>query len=344
MRLRGTRAGRWALASAAGLVIVSWAMAASGAPFDLLWSAPAGCPSREEIVDATRAHLGESPSEALPELFVQGTVRAVRGGFTVTLALKDASGHPLGEREVRVEQQSCRAIEEPTSVVLAMMIAVARPRVEERGPREERVETPPASAPEAMISPAPAPAPAPASAAVPPPPPLSDRLLVAAAGVGSIGMLPNPGLGFALRAMYAPRSIVLVGLEASFEAGGSVRFANGEVGFQLFGVSARLGVSVVRTARFELIPTVGARGGALRALPTGLKAVDDQIRATMLAGPGALVRVELGPGWFVDALPEVEVAIVRDRLQIRNGTKLYSIHRPSLFDVRVSLGLGYEFR
>ncbi len=337
-----------AVGLAVGLVVASWPAPANGAPFDLVWSAPAGCPSREVIVAATQASLGESPSEASPELFVQGAVRAVGGGFVVKLGLKDASGRALGEREVRVGPPSCEAIEEPVSLVLAMMIAVARPRLEERGDSAERAETPPPStpAPASVRGPSSTPAPppsTPAPAARPSAEPLPHRLVVGAAGVGSLGVLPNVGRGFAIRAMYSPRSIVLVGLEASFEACGSVRVESGEVGFQLFAASARVGVAALRTARFELIPTAGVRAGASRSIPTGFSVVKDETRASLLAGTGALARVELAPHIFAEILPELEVALIRDRLQIRHGAKLYSVHRASLFGARVSLGLGYEF-
>lgn len=334
------------LRSAAGLVVASWSVPANAAPFDLAWSAPAGCPSREEIVHATEERRRESASGASPELFVQGTVVAVRDGFVVALALKDASGHALGEREVRVEQRSCKAIEDPTSVVLAMMIAVARARVEEPGKHGEVAESPP---PATLPSPpsAPAPLPSPPSPPVRPIAPLSrepspHRLLVGAAGVGSLGVLPNPGFGLAVRAMFAPRSVVVVGLEAWFESSSSVRVAGADVGFQHVGISARVGVPALQTARFELIPTVSVRAGALRNLPSGLREAENEIRPTLLVGPGALVRIKLGSRLFAEALPEVEAVVVRDRLQLVSGDKLYSVHRPSLFEARLSLGVGYE--
>jgi hypothetical protein len=346
------RARAWALASAAGIGVASWPALASGAPFELAWSAPTGCPSREQIVDATLARLGEAPSNAPPELFVQGTVRGAEGGgFVVTLALKDASGQALGERDVRVERQSCKDVEDPASLVLAMMIAVARPRVEERSkavaePRFEEPgaprpgETPPASAGQPVKPPADL---APRVLA-PPPVPHPARLLVGAAGVGSLGVLPTAGAGFALRAMYAPRSPVLVGLEASYEAGGSVPVGGGEVGFDLLSATARVGLSVLRSERFELIPTLGVRGGLLRSSPAGFPVVKNETRATMFAGPGVLVRARIGRHLFAEALPEIEAVVVRDRLQIRDGDKLYYVHRAGPIEARLLVGIGYEFR
>lgn len=329
-----------ALASAVGLGIASWSAAAIGAPFELAWSAPSGCPSRERIVDATRARLGEGPSDAPPELFVRGTVAAGEtGGFVVRLAMTDASGAALGEREVRVEQESCSEIEAPTSLVLAMMIAVADPGSE---PHEQATGAPPPAPPPKPV-PKPAPAVAPVAAA-PAPPRSSRRVLLGAAGVGSTGILPSAGLGFGIRAAYSPGAGVSLGLETAFETTRSVHVAGGEVGFQLFSAAARLGMSVLGTETLEVIPTIGARGALLRTSPSGFSAVHHDVRPTMLAGPGILVRVKLASHLFAEVLPEVEAVLVRDRFRIRDGEKLYHIHRPSFFEGRLWIGIGYELR
>jgi hypothetical protein len=124
--LNGTGRAR-ALATAIGLVIVSSTAWASGASFELTWSAPATCPSNVAIVEATRARLGEETPDAAAQLFVNGTVQAVSGGVLVALVLRDVSGQAVGERELRVEGSDCAAIEEPVSLVLAMVIAAMRP-------------------------------------------------------------------------------------------------------------------------------------------------------------------------------------------------------------------------
>jgi hypothetical protein len=352
IRRNGTRG--WALGSRTALAVALWPAAANGAPFDLSWSAPDGCPSRQEMIEATQARLGESPSDVPPELLVQGTVRADDRGFVVTLAMKDASGEAVGERSVRVERQSCKEVAKPTSVVLAMMIAVARPRVapEERADSEDLAEPDDLAEPEDLAEPPPATVPTPptppAAAARRAPPPSSSppqsslRLLLDAAAVGSRGVLPTVGVGFALRAMYAPSSIVF-GVEASVEDGGAVRVGTGSVGFQLFGGSTRVGLTILRTARFELIPTVGARLAFIRSAPTGYRVVHDEIRATMLAGPGVLARLKITPSLFVALLPELEGVLFRDRFQIRRGDELFRVHRPSAFAARLSLGAGFEF-
>lgn len=327
------------LGSVLALVATSWPIEAHAAPFDLAWSAPEGCPSREAIVEATQARLGEPASGPPPELFVQGTVATVSRGFVVTLALKDASGHSIGERQVRVERQSCMDVEDPASVVLAMMIAVARPTPRKDEAARPEVETPPP--PRSASEAPPPPATEPAAPRVAPP---AHRVLLSASGVTSLGILDTVGLGVALRATYSPTSPLHVALEAAFEASPERRLAGGEVAFQLASASARIGVTVHKSATVELIPTAGARGALIRASPTGFATVQDEVRTTMLVGPGLLVRAKLGPHLFAEVLPEVEGVLRRDRFKIRDGGELLDAHRAALFEARLSLGLAYELR
>jgi len=351
VRLIGTHARVRALVSGVGLVLASWSWskAAYAAPFELVWSAPAGCPSRDEIMEATRARLGEPRSAATPELLVEGTVSESNEGFSVTLVMNDASGRRIGQRQVRVESRTCKEVEGPTSLVLAMMIAVARPRIEAPASPDDHVETPPSGAapPErevARLPPAAAPSRPPAPAPAAEPRPRTHRLLIGAAAVASRGALPTTAGGFAVRAFYSPSSIVLFGLEASAETSGSVRAGAGEVGFSMFGASARVGLSVFSASRFELIPTLGARLAFIHNTPRGFQAVHQQVRPTILAGPGVLVRVEVARSLFVEALPEIEGIFHREGFLIREDGKLYHVHRPSALEGRLSVGVGYEFR
>ncbi len=333
------------LGSVLGLVVTSWPMEAHAAPFELAWSAPEGCPSREAIVEATQTRLGEPASGSSPELFVQGTVETVSRGFVVILALRDASGRSIGERQVRVERQDCKDVEDPASVVLAMMIAVARPTPGKDDASQKELEaTPPPPASEPRASTPPPPATQPAAPRIAPPSLPAHRVLLSASGVTSLGILDTVGLGFGVRASYSPTSPLHLALETAFEASPKRQLAGGEVAFQLASASARVGLTVLRTATVELIPTAGARGALIRASPTGFATVQDEVRTTMLVGPGLLVRAKLGPHLFAEVLPEVEGALRRDRFKIRDGGKLYDVHRAAAFEARLSLGLAYELR
>lgn len=349
VRLIGTHARVRALMSAVGLVLASWSKAADAAPFDLVWSTPAGCPSRDDIMEATRARLGEPRSGAAPELLVEGTVSETSEGFSVTLVMTDPSGRRIGRRQVRVDSRTCKEVEGPTSLVLAMMIAVARPRTDAPASPDDDVDTPPSGEPSPERDVARMP-PASASSRPPepaPPPQLErrpHRVLIGAAAVASRGSLPTTAGGLAVRALYSPRSTLLFGLEASAETSGSVRAGAGEVGFAMFGASARVGLSVLGTSRFELIPTLGARLALIHNAPSGFQAVHQQLRPTILAGPGVLVRVEVARSLFVEVFPEIEGIFHREGFRIREDGKLYHVHRPSAVEGRLSVGVGYEFR
>ena len=340
----------WATAVATGLFVVSWPASASGAPFELVWSAPETCPSREQIVQATQGRLVEDdaePAEASPKLLVRGTVAADGAGFVVRLAMTDDVGEPLGEREVRVERESCRDVEGPTSLVIAMMITGARAP---RASPDEPEAAPERPAPEGKPRPAEPrsadrPSPARTSSAAPDLGASSpQRVLAGASTVVSAGLLPSAGLGVGLRAAYSPGLRILVGLDAIFEGSAAVRVAGGSIGFQLVSAAARVGFVALHTERFDVIPTIAARGALLRVLPTGFSAVRDEHRWMTPAGAGALLRMRLVGRLFMEALPEVEVVFVRDAFGVREGDKLYHVHRPSPVAGRVSLGLGWAFR
>lgn len=325
------------------MAVVTWPTAASGAAFELTWSAPEECPSREEIVDATYAHLGESRSEGPPELLVQGTVSAADDGFVVTLVLEDtARRRSMGERIVRVDQHECREILTPASVVLAMMIAVARPRVAQPDERGEPAEGPPPG----QASPARAPRPPAArrTEVTPPEPPPPHRLSVGAAGMASTGFLPRLGLGAGIHASYWPRSPLLFRLDASFEDGGSTHAAGGNVGFQLVSAAVRAGLSAARTKDFELIPTVGGRAGVIHHSAVGFAAAQDESRVVGSVGPGVLARAKLGPSVVLEGLLDTELILRRDRFHVLQGDTRHFIHEPSPVAVRFALGLAYDFR
>lgn len=336
---RGARARAWGLAGAAALLLASSVARADAPPsFELAWSEAEGCSSRERIVDATRARLAQSRSDAPPELFAQGTVTKERGGFFVVLAVRDTTGRTLGEREVHVEGTSCTAVEEAAALVLAMMIA-ASPRAEPGTapqPRATNADAGGEKPPAAPKPPPPQATPAPSRTKAP-------RLSIGAAGVASLGVLPDAGVGFAIRAAYSPGELFWIGLEATFEAGGSIRAAQREVGFQFLHAAAFAGAQVLRVGAFEVVVTAAVRAGAIRVLPSGFAVIESDARAAVVAGPGALVRANLAPHLFVEAFPEMDAVFIRDSFEVRDGSQV-PIHRPDLFAPRLSLGLAYEFR
>jgi len=337
---------------ATGLFMAPRTVVAEPRVIDIAWSAPAGCPSGEEIVAATRARLGANRSAESVALSVHGDVTSVPGGFVVDLAMKDESGAPVGERRVQVKGE-CSAVTDATALVLAMIIgarrrgnAPARPSPDEPTPpeRTEPVDPPAlpaAPAPESRPPPArPGPAPVGKRTAAS----VRSRIVLGAAGVASRGVLPALGAGLALRATYSPVPLVAVGIEASFEIGGAVQARGAEVGFQFAGAAALAGVQVLRNARVELIFAAGARAGAIHISPAGFPVSESGLRPVAMFGPGVLARVRVGPSIFAEAFPQAELIAVRDRFQIVGPDGATPIHRPALVGARLSLGIAYEFR
>ena len=278
-----------------------------------------------------------------------GAVRTQDDGFVITLTMKDASGRPAGERRVRVDAQRCSEIVRPTSLVLAMMIAVAGSPTDASSEPEAPAETSPPAAPAPPGEEAPPrgerpPAARPPSRAARPtaPPRRSHRFLAGVGGALSRGVLPDVGLGFALHATYAWRSLS-VGIEGRFEDAGSVPVDRGAASFHLFGIGARLGITALRTGPIELVPMIGGSLAWIDGSARGFRAVYENVRTTGLVGPGVLGRFALTRSLSVELLAEVDCVLVRDRFAVRGGGKLIPLHRPSPFAPRVSLGMGYEF-
>ncbi len=306
---------------------------ADAAPFDLTWSAPPGCPSRGEIVAATRARLGDAEDDRTPpELFVEGTVTLEGDVSLGTFRMKDAEGKALGERRVRFEEQTCAEIAEPASLVLAMMIAFARPRVEENAP---------ASLPPAPASDRAALAPTPPAAVLPSRVPI--RVAVSASTLGSLGLLPHVGFGAAFR-VTGSLAPILLGLETSFERSPP---ANGPTGgiasFGVFDIAALAGVCAYCSAKAELVPVIAVRGGIMSIDAKGFPVVRSAPRPIGFAAIGVLGRYALGRNVRLEVMPDVRIPFVRDEFQLRERTQLYRIHRPSLVETRLSVGIGWEF-
>jgi len=317
---------------------------AQAAPFELEWSAPEGCPSRERMLFATRARLGEEQHDpsALPELFVRGTVTVEGGVVVLDFRVNDAIGEDRGERRVRFDDRTCEAIEAPASLVLAMMIGVARARATQEPAPEAPVEP-------ARIEEPKAPEPAPARVRPPRPPPPSEPpqsapMTVGLSGVASHGGLPNVGFGGALRGTATFWGSVVLGLEGSFETTWAVPAANGQATFRRFDGAVLIGTPIVRSRSIEIIPLLQGRGGLLTGDVSGLPSAYDATSVVGAFGAGALGRIQLGQTLRFEVMPDVRVPLSRDEFQVRRTGELIRVHRPAAVEARLSLGFAWELR
>jgi hypothetical protein len=313
--------------------VTTYASVARAAPFDLEWSAPEGCPTREQMLAATRARLGEDTSGERAELFVHGKVTLEGRAITVDLQVNDADGVDRGERHVRFDDRTCAEIEAPTALVLAMMLGVARPH--EAASPEARVDAVPAAPTPIATVPKQPPVTAPA-----PHTPMTLGLSAAA----SYGSLPNIAFGGALRWTAGVLPGFLVGVDAGFATTWSIRAGAGEATFRSFDAGAFIGVRAARLQRLELLPLLEARGGILTGDATGLSSTFDATSFVGAVGAGVLGRIAVGHALYVDVLPGLRVPFTRDEFLVRERGQLIHVFRPAPVEARLSIGIAWEFR
>ncbi len=171
------------------LLLASWCLTAPGAapvPPELSWSAPAECPSRDDVAAALArlAAAGSKVDAAKVEIV------PLSGRWQATLSTRGA--------QRRLQGESCAAVVQALTVVLALAAEQA-----------EQETSSPAAAPTAAVQPAPAAALAPASSPItdlpePPTAPEPASALPAPEAPGwrlrmgmlaEMGLLPGPALG-----------------------------------------------------------------------------------------------------------------------------------------------------
>lgn len=307
------------------------------APFELDWAAPEGCPSRERIVEASLARLGEAPDAGPPELFVKAHVEVDGASIGADFQVRDGAGNDLGERAVHFEESRCGDITDSAALVLAMMIAVARPHASP--------PTSPTHAP--RIDPEP---PQPASA------PMPDRTTrqtrsrepvpttIGVSAVTSAGLLPEIGFGAAVRWTATFATPVVIGLEGSFETSGSVPVAEGEAAFRYVDGGVLVGYRVLRAPWLELVPLVDARAGLSLVSTSGFRTSYDATRFTSLLGTGILGRIPLSSSLRVEVMPDLRMPLVADEFVVRQPGRVLSVHRSATIEGRLTVGMAWEFR
>jgi hypothetical protein len=162
----------------------------------LSWIRLAGaepCVSTQDLARDVEQRLGHpifvSASEA--EVSVEGHIEHEPGAggprWHAVLVLRDAHGASLGTRELRRDDASCDAMRAPLALVIAIMI-------DPDAALAEHPPAPPAATPPQTIV---VERPVPVIVRVPePPPPRPAWLLDAGASlIGSVGLLPGPGIG-----------------------------------------------------------------------------------------------------------------------------------------------------
>ena len=213
-RSRGVRVGLFFFACLPIVAAASAARAdgeARGRTSSLSWVRLPGaeaCVATQALARAVEERLGREVfvSAAQADVSVEGRIEPKRGGWHAVLTLRDAKGALLGTREIDRPEPSCDAMTQPLALVIAVMIDPDAAMGKREPPKKEepppKVETKIVVQREEVLVPVPPP---------PPPPPLL-RFEGSAALAGSVGLLPNPGVGLAAVGMIEPRrSIPFIG-------------------------------------------------------------------------------------------------------------------------------------
>lgn len=273
-----------ATASFAGIMLGAASARAQDEGLRLAWSAPAGCPTRDEVRTATLR--GVDRGKMLPgTLNAEASVEQL-GPQSWRVRLRTRRGDQAGEREI--EGPTCAGVADATAVVLAL--ALVPPTTIAAPDEPPSAPTPPAAPP------------------TPPTAPSKNKqtsaarerhtVAVGVAVVGDVGELPKPGVGGALDLAWTPGRLRL---EAEGRIlGGQTEHVSGRAAgadFSLKSIGGRACFVVVSQTSFDVAPCLGMTAQLMGA--TGRNA--DENLTVSKAWPsfegGALGRVFLA-NWF----------------------------------------------
>lgn len=88
----------------------------------MTWRAPEGCSATEVHTRAVETRLGRPVFVEPASRFVEGVVSRNESGWLVKLVVTDASGSPLGQREVTSADSACPSIDGRVALVLSLLI------------------------------------------------------------------------------------------------------------------------------------------------------------------------------------------------------------------------------
>jgi hypothetical protein len=331
-----------------GLVVLGWTSSVSAQPAErlaLTWSAPAGCPSAENVQARVSGLLGGDASAArVADVRAAGQVERVDGGFRLLLSMGIA-GAPSSRV---IEARTCDELAGAAAIAIALL---ARSTLS--GPSATSGEGPPASSPstsaqESAQTPSPAPTtPAPPVKAKPTPPAATPgdglhAVLDVPVGLAGWGSLPSAavGVGAGLGVRWNALRLVAHGelwVPQKHEVSGfATHFAL---------QSARVEACLVQSlGGVQLGPCLGSAVQRLKGDGLGSSVFSPSSRSALWFSGLAGVFVSLPtPGfatlrWFGEA--SVLVSPLRPRFVI---DQLGPVHQPALAAPRVNLGCEWIF-
>jgi hypothetical protein len=298
-----------------------------------------GCIGTRALAEAVEARLGRQVfvSAARAEVAVEGQIeRGPAGEWRAQISIAGERGRVLGTRELRSEAASCRELDEQLALVIAVMID---PDSALRAAPPPFVAPPPVIAPAVIVQRELVPVPY-----VAPPRPDPWRAGLHVGAVFSLGLLPNPGVGLALRGRVTPPRWPAIELGAAIWSANQAE--SGGVGARFTLAEGLVSACPLAMSAFgiELGGCLGVHVGAMQIGGFGFDLAQDHERPTFGASLEGRVRRRLAGPLVVSLGPGLLVPIVRDRFFYSGpaGQKLEVFRMAPLIGT-LEATLGLEF-
>lgn len=302
-----------------------------GADLKLSWSAPAECPSKEEVRSATldNASARAKKQDAAP-LEAEALVERVRDSAAWRVRLHTKQGSTIGERDIQAS--TCRGVADATAVVLALALvpmerdeptaSAAPPQIEDTepkardsGPREARASGP-------------------ASASEP-------RIALGAGVAMDASTLPAATFGGgASLALTLWRLRLEVEGQRFASRSKSVAQSNAGASFTMTTLGGRACLSLIKSPRADLSPCVGANAVFLNASGFGADANYNKDATLATVTGGALGRLHLTSWFALRASLNAFVPLSRPTFIVENEG---SVHQPKALGATAAVGVEVNF-
>lgn len=322
--------------------------------FRLTWSAPAGCPTPEEVRSATLRNVDAKSAKQAAEGILEAEARVEKMSVQPTslsssppeswrVRLRTRRGASTGEREI--EASTCRGVADATAVILALALVPPGSSPEEPPTQKISIEEKPTNNPITTTTP-------PSEKAEPKPQSSRsvDRPPLLAAGVSAasdVATLPSPALGGGLHLAFTPYRFRLEAEIRRFAgqsqaAAGGVSNAGAE--FTMTSVGGRACYQVVRSRRFDASPCVGSDVLFVDAGGFGADANFDKGTTWATLAAGVLGRAYLASWFAVRVKVDAFTPLSRPTFIVENALGDPSlVHRPSPVGLTASFGAEVHF-
>jgi hypothetical protein len=331
--------------------------------FRLTWSAPAGCPSPEEVrsatlrnvVDSKGAKANNNNSNNSPDV-LEADARVEKMSVQPSslsstspteawrVRLRTRRGGSTGEREI--EATTCRGVADATAVILALALVPPGSAPDEPATQKISIEEKPLNNPTTTSS---------AEKSEPKPPSSSsssrsdDRPPLLAAGVSvasDTSTLPSPSLGGGLNLAFTPYRFRLEveGRRFAAQSQAAAGATNAGAEFTMTSIGGRACYQVLRSRRLDASPCVGSDVLFVDAGGFGADSNFDKSTSWATLAGGVLGRAYLTPWFALRAKVEVFTPLSRPTFIVENPVGDPTlVHQPSTTSLSASFGAEVHF-